>query len=413
MWALLGFWLDMIFVSLGLRPPLEVGVLGSGDFCWWLVGPAIRASVLVDGVFFGGFVCEGNDEKLLAVFEIILSQTQADTYRKCYSGGNKMREIQRKVVVIGAGSVGATYCYALMQTGLADEIAIVDLDSERVEGEVMDLSHGLPFVRPVSIYAGEYSDCADANLIVLTAGAKQRSGESRLDLISRNTEIVRSICAEIGRQKSDAVLVVVTNPVDLLTHAAIDELNWPRGKVIGSGTVLDSSRFRYMLSSHCGLDARNVHAYILGEHGDSEVAAWSISHISGLGISEYCRSCGVCDSAVEHERIEDRVRDSAYHIIDYKGATYYAIGLSLVRISEAIIRDEKSVLTVSTLLDGEYGISGVCLSVPCVVGREGVRFIIEAKLSNEEQDGLERSANALKEMFKQTQGTRMQSSRQV
>ena len=313
-----------------------------------------------------------------------------------------MREIRRKVVVIGAGSVGATYCYALMQTGVVDEIAILDLDSDRVAGEVMDLCHGLAFVRPVSIYAGGYSDCGDANLIMLTAGANQRPGESRLNLVVRNTEIVRSICGEIGRFASDAVLVVVTNPVDLLTHVAIGELDWARGRIIGSGTVLDSSRFRYMLSEHCGLDARNIHAYILGEHGDSEVAAWSMSHISGLGVSDYCRSCGKCDSAAEHKRIEERVRDSAYHIIDYKGATYYAIGLSLVRISEAIIRDENSVLTVSTLLEGEYGITGVCLSVPCVVGRWGVRSIIEAKLSDEEQKSLERSAEALKETFEQS-----------
>lgn len=313
-----------------------------------------------------------------------------------------MREIRRKVVVIGAGFVGATYCYALMQTGLVDEIAIIDLDSARVAGEVMDLSHGLAFVSPVSIYAGGYSDCADANLIVLTAGANQRPGESRLDLISRNSEIVRSICAEIGSHTSDSVLVVVTNPVDLLTHVAIGELDWPKGRIIGSGTVLDTSRFRYMLSEHCGLDARSIHAYILGEHGDSEIAAWSMSHISGVGIADYCKSCGKCDSAAEHKRIRERVRDSAYHIIDYKGATYYAIGLSLVRISEAIIRDENSVLTVSTLLDGEYGISGVCLSVPCVVGGVGVRSVIEAKLSDGEQAGLERSAKALKETFGQT-----------
>ncbi len=302
-----------------------------------------------------------------------------------------------KIVVVGAGTVGATYCYTLMQTGLANEIVLIDVDTKRLEGEVMDLSHGLPFVRPVIVRGGDYSDCSDASLIVLTAGAKQKRGQSRLELVRENTEIVSSICDRIGDCAEAAVLVVVTNPVDVLTYVAIKRLGWPRGRVMGSGTVLDSSRFRYLLSRHCGIDARNIHAYILGEHGDSEIAAWSMSHIAGLTIDEYCKTCRQCDYVEEHKRIEQQVRDSAYHVIDYKGATYYAIGLSLMRISEAILRNENSVLTVSTLLEGEYGIGDICLGIPCIIGRKGVNSIIQARLSEDEHIALKASAETLQE----------------
>lgn len=306
-----------------------------------------------------------------------------------------MARRERKVVVIGAGSVGATYIYALLQTGMAEEIALIDLDRGRVEGEIMDLSHGLQFIPPVNIKAGTYEDCADASMIVVTAGAKQQPGQSRADLIRKNARLVGSICTEIGRHASEAVVVMVTNPVDTLTHVALERLGWPRQRVIGSGTVLDSARFKYMLSRHCGIDARNVHAYIIGEHGDSEVAAWSLSHIAGVSIEEYCRICKVCDYKQHHKHIAEQVRDSAYHIIDYKGSTYYGIGLSLVRISGAILRNENSVLTVSTLLQGEYGIRDICLSVPCIVGENGVVRIIDAELAPDEQEGLNRSAQAI------------------
>ncbi|MEN6428298.1 MAG: L-lactate dehydrogenase [Phycisphaerales bacterium] len=300
-----------------------------------------------------------------------------------------------KVVVIGAGSVGTTYIYALLQTGMAEEIALIDLDRNRVEGEIMDLSHGLPFIPPVSVKVGTYADCADASLIVVTAGAKQAPGQSRADLIRKNTGIVRAISTQIAQNPSDAVVLMVTNPVDTLTQVALECLGWPRQRVIGSGTVLDSARFKYMLSRHCGIDARNVHGYILGEHGDSEVAAWSLSHIAGISIEEYCRICSVCDYKQHHRQIAEQVRDSAYHIIDYKGSTYYGIGLSLVRITGAILRNENSVLTVSSLLRGEYGIQNVCLSVPCIVGENGIVRIIDAQLAPAEQEALNRSAEAI------------------
>ncbi len=307
-----------------------------------------------------------------------------------------MVKTHRKVVVIGAGSVGTTYIYALLQTGLASEIALIDLDARRVEGEIMDLSHGLPFIPPVSVKVGTYDDCADAHLIVVTAGAKQTPGQSRIELIQKNAEIVRSICEQIRGSGSTAVVLMVTNPVDTLTQIAQRHLELPRGHVIGSGTVLDSARFKYMLSRHCGIDARNVHAYILGEHGDSEVPAWSMTHIAGIPIREYCEICKVCDYPRHHEQIAREVRDSAYHIIDYKGSTFYGIGLSLLRISGAILRDEHSVLTVSTLLEGEYGLKDICLSVPCIVAENGVERIVAARLPPAEQEGLERSAEILR-----------------
>lgn len=310
-----------------------------------------------------------------------------------------MQKQERKVVVIGAGSVGTTYIYALMHTGIAGEIVLIDLDQKRVKGEVMDLEHGLAFVQPVTIRSGDYSDCADANLIVVTAGAKQIPGQSRLDLIQRNADIVKSICDGIKKSDSDAVLLMVANPVDALTQVALKRLGWPRERVIGSGTVLDSARFRSMLSRHCGVDTRNVHAYILGEHGDSEVAAWSMTHVAGVPMEDYCIICRGCDPKKGHEDIFHRVRNSAYHIIDYKGSTYYAIGLSLTRISGAILRNEHSILTVSLLLQGEYDIDNICLSIPCVVGKTGVERIITVSLSEDEQTALKASAQTLRKVL--------------
>ena len=310
-----------------------------------------------------------------------------------------MQRPQRKIVVVGAGSVGATYVYALMHTGLASEIVLVDIDQRRVEGEVMDLEHGLAFVQPVNIRAGGYSDCADANLVVITAGAKQASGQSRLDLARRNAEIIESICDQINKSNSSAVLLVVTNPVDVLSYVARRRLGWPRQRVIGSGTVLDSARFRFMLSQHCGIDTRNVHAYVLGEHGDSEVVAWSMTHVAGVSMKDYCAICQGCVSNKTHQEITRRVRDSAYHIIDYKGSTYYAIGLTLTRISAAILRNEHSIMTVSLLMQGEYGVDDVCLSVPCIVGEGGVERIITVPLSEAEQRDFEASAKKLKEVL--------------
>jgi L-lactate dehydrogenase len=311
---------------------------------------------------------------------------------------NTERWMARKVVIVGAGAVGSTFAYTLAQNGLADEIALIDLNRELAEGQVLDLVHGLPFLPTVEIYQGEKSDYTDAHVIVITAGAKQRAGESRLDLLQRNATIIESTVDDIVGQHSQAVIVVVSNPVDVLTYVAQERSGWPRGRVIGSGTVLDSARFRYLLSHHCGIDVHNVHAYVLGEHGDSELAAWSMTHLAGIPIDEYCRICGRCsDWMAERREMEKAVRRSAYHIIDYKGATYFAVGLALVRIVGAILRNQRSVLTVSTVLDGEYGLANVSLSVPSIVSQSGVERILEADLSPEEQEALSRSASVLRD----------------
>ena len=305
---------------------------------------------------------------------------------------------KRKVVVVGAGAVGSTFCFALAQSGLAEEIALVDKNEDLAKGQVLDLLHGQPFFPSVSIHRGSSADYTDAQVIVITAGAAQSPGETRLQLLQKNAHIVGSIAAEVTTQNSNGVMVIVSNPVDVLTHVALKLSGWERGRVIGSGTMLDSARLRYILGQHCNVDVHNVHAYMLGEHGDSEFAAWSLTHIAGMPMDAYCPVCGKCKNwNVRRRQIEQEVRDSAYHIINYKGATYYAVGMALVRITGAILRGENSVLTVSTLLEGEFRLSGVCLSVPCVVSERGVRQIIESTLPTDELDALTHSAEILNE----------------
>ena len=304
---------------------------------------------------------------------------------------------RRKVVVVGAGAVGSTFCYALAQSGLAEEIAVIDQNDNLSKGQVLDLVHGQTFFPTVSIRVGNPCDYVDAQVVVITAGVAQRPGETRLQLLRKNATIVRGIVDDIVDQKSTGVILVVSNPVDILTHVALKRAGYDRGRVIGSGTVLDSARFRHLLSKHCGVDIHNVHANILGEHGDSEFAAWSMTHVAGLQIDNYCPICRRCDDwAAERRKIEQDVRDSAYHIIEYKGATYFAIGLALVRITEAILRGQRSVLTVSTMLDGEFGLHDVCLSVPSIVSESGVVKIIESQLPEHELAALTASASILK-----------------
>jgi len=309
-----------------------------------------------------------------------------------------MNVTKRKVVIVGAGDVGASFAYALAQAGLTEEIALVDKNDALARGQALDLAHGLPFLPPMHIHAGTADDYADAAVIVITAGAKQRPGESRLNLLGRNAAIVAEIMDVIVASGSRAAVVVVTNPVDILTHVALRRSGLPPQRVFGSGTVLDSARFRYLLSRHCGVDVRNVHAYILGEHGDSEVAAWSMAHVAGMPIADYCAVCGRCEGWRQaREEIVRQVRDSAYHIIGYKGSTCYGIGLALVRIVGAVLRDERSVLTVSSLMDGAYDIRGVCFSVPCIVGANGVEQVIRGPLADDEASALRRSADLLRQ----------------
>ena len=304
----------------------------------------------------------------------------------------------RKVVIVGAGDVGASFAYALAPSGLAESIALVDLNTDLAKGQALDLAHGLPFLPPVDIHAGTAEDYADAAVIVITAGAKQRPDESRLDLLGRNAAIISGIMDEIVAHGSPAIVVVVSNPVDILTHVALRRSGWPRQRIFGSGTVLDSARFRYLLSRHCRIDARNVHAYILGEHGDSEVAAWSMTHVAGMPIADYCAVCGRCGGWEQaKEEIVKQVRDSAYHIIGYKGSTCYGIGLALVRIVGAVLRNERSVLSVSGLMDGAFGLRDVTLSVPCIVGAQGIEQIVTGRLTDEEMVALHQSAAVLRQ----------------
>jgi len=304
----------------------------------------------------------------------------------------------RKVVIVGAGAVGSTFAFALAQKGLADQICLIDANADFAEGQALDLAHGLPFYPSVQIRAGGVSDYADAQVIVITAGAKQAPGESRLNLLQKNAAMIEAIVDEIVAQKSQAVLLLTSNPVDILTDVALKRSGWPKNRVIGSGTVLDSARFRYLLSQHCNVDVSNVHAYILGEHGDSEVAAWSMTNVAGVSIDRYCPVCGNCrDWHGQRERIVREVKESAYHIINYKGATYFGIGMSLARITGTILQDQNSILTVSTYLDGEYGLNDVCLGIPSIVGQGGVKRIVQAELYPDEQAALERSAQTLKE----------------
>ena len=304
---------------------------------------------------------------------------------------------QRKVVVIGAGSVGATYCYALAQSGLADEIVLTDKNEDLMKGQVLDLAHGQTFFPTVGIRSGTTEDCADAQVVVITAGAAQKPGETRLQLIKKNAKITGSIAEEVAKSGCKGVMLVVTNPVDVLTYVALKRSGWEKGRVIGSGTVLDSSRFRHLLSKHCAVDVHNVHAYILGEHGDSEFAAWSMTNIAGINIDEYCPVCGKCsDWKKQRKLIEQQVRDSAYHIINYKGSTQFAVGLALVRITAAILRSQNSILSVSTLVESDFGIKDVCLSVPCLVSDSGVTRIIESPLTSKELASLSNSASILR-----------------
>ncbi len=309
-----------------------------------------------------------------------------------------MKERASKVVIIGAGLVGSTYAYSLMINGVVSEIAIIDTNQERLEGEVMDLNHGISFVRPVSVHAGSYEDCKDADLIVICAGSNQKPGETRIDLLSRNAAIFRSIIDQINRVGTEALLLIATNPVDIMTYITFRLSGFPAERVIGSGTVLDSARFRFLLSRHCHVDPSNVHAYIIGEHGDTEVPVWSLANIAGLRFGEFCPVCGHHCGPLPKETIFSEVKNAAYKIIKGKGATYYAIGLALVEITESILRNEFSVLTVSSMLQGEYGIEDVCLSLPTIVSRAGIEKKIVLSLSSEEESALRHSAMVLKEI---------------
>ena len=305
----------------------------------------------------------------------------------------------RKAAIIGCGFVGASTAFSLVHKGLFSELVLIDADQKKAEGEAMDLSHGRPFTSPMHIYAGSYDDISDCALIIITAGANQKPDETRLDLVHKNIAIFKAIIPEITKRNFEGILLIVANPVDILTYAALKLSGYPKERVLGSGTVLDSARFRYLLSEHLTVDSRSVHAYIIGEHGDSELAVWSSSNVSGISINDFCELRGHYDHEQAMNRIYHTVRDSAYEIIDRKGATYYGVAMAVSRIAESIIRNEHSVLPVSRLLNGEYGLRDLCISVPTIVSGKGAEQVLEIPLSPDELEKLKRSATELKEVL--------------
>lgn len=305
-----------------------------------------------------------------------------------------------KIAIIGTGHVGASCAYALQLRGLASEIVLVDADRERAEGEAMDINHGSLFTQSVRVRAGEASDCRDAGIIVLTAGASQKPGESRLDLLKRNAALSRRLVPQLVRHNKDAILIVVSNPVDVLTYVAWQASGLPAGKVIGSGTILDTARFRYLLSQHFSIEPRSIHAYVIGEHGDSQIPVWSLANIAGMKLNQYCRLNGrVMDSKIRAQIAGD-TRRAAYEIIQRKGATYYAIAAGVARIIEAMVRGENSVLTVSSAASGRHGLDDVALSLPSVISRGGIASTLELPLSQSEKARLQKSARILKEAIR-------------
>ena len=306
----------------------------------------------------------------------------------------------RKAAMIGCGFVGSASAFALMQSGLFSELVMIDADKERAEGEALDISHGVPFARPMKIYAGDYDDIVDASVIIITAGANQKPDETRLDLVHKNVDIFKKIIPEIKKRNCKGILLIVSNPVDILTYVAIQLSGFEENRVIGSGTVLDTARLKYELGEHLGVDSRTVHAFIIGEHGDSEIAAWSSANVSGIPINTFCEMRGHYHHQKAMQEIADTVKNSAYEIIAKKRATYYGIGMSVKRICEAIVRDEKSILPVSGIMHGEYGIEEVSLSMPAIVGKHGIEAKVPILLNELERSRLEQSADTLKEIIK-------------
>lgn len=307
----------------------------------------------------------------------------------------------RKAAIIGCGFVGSSIAFTLMQSGLFSEMVLLDVDQDRAEGEALDIAHGMPFASPMSIYAGSYEDAADADIAIITAGAAQKPGETRLDLVNKNAAIFKSILPQLTQAGFDGIILVVSNPVDILTYVALKLSGMPANRVIGSGTVLDSARFKYILGQHLGVDPRNVHARIIGEHGDSEIAIWSTANVSGIPVNDFCELRGHFDHEESMQRIADDVKNSAYEIIKKKKATYYGIAMSVKRICEAIMRDEKPILTVSSYQDGPYGLHDVVLSMPCVVGRGGVEYQVPHPLDEHETTRLHESARTLRGIIDQ------------
>ena len=305
----------------------------------------------------------------------------------------------RKAVMVGCGFVGSASVFALMQSGLFSEIAMIDADMDKAEGEAMDISHGIPFAKHMRVYAGDYDDVRDAGIVIVTAGANQKPDETRLDLVHKNVGIFKSIIPEIASRDFKGILLVVANPVDILTAVAQKLSGLPENRVIGSGTVLDTGRLKTRISDHLGVDSRSVHAFIIGEHGDSEIAAFSSANVSGIPLNDFCEMKGHFNHDESEKFIAEDVKNAAYEIIQRKRATYFGVAMAVKRICECIVRDEKSILPVSTMMHGEQGIEGVVLSMPCVVGGDGIETQVPIKLDEDEAKRLRESAAILKEII--------------
>ena len=297
----------------------------------------------------------------------------------------------QKCAVIGTGFVGATAAYTLATSGLFSELILLDVNRAKAEGEAADISHGVSFAQPCAVHAGDYQDLKDCGLVILAAGANQKPGETRIDLLHRNEVILKSILDAVLAVAPDCILLVVSNPVDLLTYLAQKLSGLPACRVIGTGTVLDTARLKYLVGQYLQVDSRNVHAFIIGEHGDSELAVWSSANVSGMDLPDYCRIAG--------KEFSQSVLDDIYHIIEGKGATYYGIGMTVLRIARAIVRGERSVLPVSSVIQGRYGVDEICLGLPSVLGKNGIETVLDLPLSYEERKRLESSAAKLRTLL--------------
>ncbi len=304
----------------------------------------------------------------------------------------------RKAAIIGCGFVGSATAFTLMQSKLFSEMVLIDANQEKADGEAKDIAHGIPFAGQMKIYAGDYKDLADAAIVIVTAGANQKPEETRLDLVHKNVSIYKNIIPQITAQNFQGILLIVSNPVDILTYVAVQLSGLPENRVIGSGTVLDTARLKHALGEHLHVDSRSVHSFIIGEHGDSEIAAWSSTNVSGIPLDNFCEMRGHFNHEASMQKIAESVKNSAYEIIAKKQATYYGIAMSVKRICECIIRNEKSILPVSSMMHGEYGIEGIALSMPAIVGLDGVETHVPISLNEEEQNRLKESARTLKQV---------------
>lgn len=303
-----------------------------------------------------------------------------------------------KVILVGDGAVGSSFAYASTILGIGRELGIIDINEKKAEGDAMDLSDVLSFTNPKQIYKADYSDCKDAEVVVITAGIPQKSGESRLDLIEKNLKIFKDMIGQIVDSGFDGIFLVASNPVDILTYATWKYSNFPANKVIGTGTTLDSSRFKKEIANLIGIDPRSVEAFIMGEHGDSEFPVWSHTNVGGMPLYEWVKMHSETD---EKELLDtfDKVKNAAYEIIDKKGATFYGIGMALARIVEAIINDQNSVFSTSSYLDGEYGLNDIYIGVPSVIGKDGVKWVLEVPLTDTENERMQASAKTLKDII--------------